>query len=1115
MQQQQNPLVDFYNQLPPELQEKIQMLPPEKQQEILAQLMQKYQEQSQNQQFTEGGEVDSQQIMQMVTQALQQGTQPEEVVQMLVEQGIPQEQAMQVIQQVMQSVQEQQFAVGGQAQNIPVEAERNENITIQDGQQPQVDGGYLEQQSYNPVTGQSTYEIPDDEFNQTHENGGVNMELTEGDVINSDKTKIPIDFKVYGKNFKNKTFKDASDYLSKQETKIQDDFSKKVKEGKTDKVSEISLQIMLAKLGKNRDELNELQEQVLESKKQEEYNKSLKSGLAEYGKVVLEMNKAEHGFNTSLDRYLNYKVTDRSVLKAAEGLNASIEKFSKFADKVTSDSNMSIKDIMSAYKQSGLGNVTSFNNSSFKTPVSFDYKPKNVTVPKQEIFSTINSVANKYGVDPALMFTIADIESTFNPNATSKTGAVGLFQFTKGTGKQYGISREKRYDLQANTDAGARLLLDNQKILIKNGIEPTPVYIYLAHQLGAEGAIELYNNITKGTPISNTTKSNMGLNFGKKSAEQYLAETTKKVMSRYDGYVIKLQQKDADLSLNAHQLKQQYQLPYQLKEIKSDLYNFGVKGIIERLKANTYKPTVSNTQQQSSQFNYGGKIYADEGLTLVPNNIKKYQKENEEGNSEFWKNIYDYYSSEQSPLATKFNYKKDQELTPQLQKTFQTFLFDNLGEDFIRQYLSTQEPSNIAKKYKINNSDLFLDKEKVPTDVLKNVYVDGLRGWRAPIVKLVNEISLPHGQNFSSNNINYTTYPNQSINKYNTPTGQIYYFNPGNERLKFNTDEEYNEYIKDKQNPQLLNNRYYYYDKDKNKFINPYIEDENVITEKDPNLGALVRAKGVVVGGGRTAIPDRGVPTTQENKTSWMDKLKYGIRESLPYLRNIALMREKQFEPILQQKPYDNPYDNMRTDYNIQSNLNENQRDLLTQMGDTRGNPSVRNARMAQIIANMQNNNNQLYTQKYNQELELENQKVMGQSQYRGQLDDINRGLKKQFEHEVLQTREVARQQKNMAIDNMMNDYLRKQEQNQAIDLSLLETNYDWNPYTGKYEFNKEKAERNFAEKKYLAKNSSSSDNSKIIEGADGESYEIITPKSGKPIIRKIEKKYGGKVVKY
>ena len=33
--QKSNPLMEFYSQLPPELQEKIQMLPPEKQQEVL------------------------------------------------------------------------------------------------------------------------------------------------------------------------------------------------------------------------------------------------------------------------------------------------------------------------------------------------------------------------------------------------------------------------------------------------------------------------------------------------------------------------------------------------------------------------------------------------------------------------------------------------------------------------------------------------------------------------------------------------------------------------------------------------------------------------------------------------------------------------------------------------------------------------------------------------------------------------------------------------------------------------------------------------------------------------------------------------------------------------
>ena len=41
---------------------------------------------------------------------------------------------------------------------------------------------------------------------------------------------------------------------------------------------------MLAKLGKNRDELNELQEQVLESKNKMKLMGAIKSGLAEYGK---------------------------------------------------------------------------------------------------------------------------------------------------------------------------------------------------------------------------------------------------------------------------------------------------------------------------------------------------------------------------------------------------------------------------------------------------------------------------------------------------------------------------------------------------------------------------------------------------------------------------------------------------------------------------------------------------------------------------------------------------------------------------------------------------------------------------------------------------------------
>ena len=376
-------LQQFYSQLPSELQEKIQMLSPEKQQEVLMELLTKYNNSQQN--------VDN----------------------------------------------NQQFALGGNTQSVPVEAERNENVTVQDGQQPQVEGGYLEQQSHNPVTGQSTYEIPDNEHNNAHgESGngssqeGVNMELTEGDVINSNKTKIPVDFKIYGKNFKNKTFKEASDYLAKQETKIQDDFAQKVKEGKTDKVSDGALQIMLAKLGKNRDELNELQEQVLESKKQNEVNEAIKSGLAEYGKVVLEMDKAKEGLNVTLDRYLNYKVTEKPVVKAAEGLNASIDKFSKFADKVTSNSKASLQDIMSAYKQSGL----SFNP---KESTSY-YKPTFQPINGSKIVGDFKSLiareetggwSNPYIAIAGVSEKEAAVKSFKELQAKAASSAIGKYQF--------------------------------------------------------------------------------------------------------------------------------------------------------------------------------------------------------------------------------------------------------------------------------------------------------------------------------------------------------------------------------------------------------------------------------------------------------------------------------------------------------------------------------------------------------------------------------------------------------------------------------------------------------------------------------------------------------------
>ena len=79
--------------------------------------------------WEDGGEQQSpqQQVAQMISQALQQGAQPQQVVQMLVEQGVPQEQAIQMVQQVTQSMQQPQMEYGGLFGN-PLNEMPDENL---------------------------------------------------------------------------------------------------------------------------------------------------------------------------------------------------------------------------------------------------------------------------------------------------------------------------------------------------------------------------------------------------------------------------------------------------------------------------------------------------------------------------------------------------------------------------------------------------------------------------------------------------------------------------------------------------------------------------------------------------------------------------------------------------------------------------------------------------------------------------------------------------------------------------------------------------------------------------------------------------------------------------
>lgn len=99
-----------------------------------------------------------------------------------------------------------------------------------------------------------------------------------------------------------------------------------------------------------------------------------------------------------------------------------------------------------------------------------------------------------FGVSPAWLDRVAKLESNYNPQAKNPySSASGLFQFTKGTGKQYGLTNP--FDPNASAMAAANLASDNRNYLQqKLGRQPEGWELYLAHQQGAGGAAALLGN---------------------------------------------------------------------------------------------------------------------------------------------------------------------------------------------------------------------------------------------------------------------------------------------------------------------------------------------------------------------------------------------------------------------------------------------------------------------------------------------------------------------------------------------------------------------------------------------------------------------------------------------
>lgn len=126
--------------------------------------------------------------------------------------------------------------------------------------------------------------------------------------------------------------------------------------------------------------------------------------------------------------------------------------------------------------------------------------------------SKISTVARQYQVPEKLIHAIISVESAYDPNATSKAGAVGLMQLMPATARRYGVA--DRRDPTENLIGGTRYLKDLLLTFNRN------LELALAGYNAGENAVKEYGN--KVPPFIETR------NYVRKVLKLYIQETTEK-----------------------------------------------------------------------------------------------------------------------------------------------------------------------------------------------------------------------------------------------------------------------------------------------------------------------------------------------------------------------------------------------------------------------------------------------------------------------------------------------------------------------------------------------------------------------------------------------------------
>lgn len=127
-------------------------------------------------------------------------------------------------------------------------------------------------------------------------------------------------------------------------------------------------------------------------------------------------------------------------------------------------------------------------------------------VPKSPYGQLIYEIAVRHSINPHLVAAVIHVESSFNPKAVSRKGAVGLMQLLPATARRFGLKKTKDlYDPVKNLEAGVRYL---KWLTNRFGGD---VQKALAAYNAGEGAVDRFGGIPPYRETQNYVKKIFGL----------------------------------------------------------------------------------------------------------------------------------------------------------------------------------------------------------------------------------------------------------------------------------------------------------------------------------------------------------------------------------------------------------------------------------------------------------------------------------------------------------------------------------------------------------------------------------------------------------------------------